>query len=110
MAAALIVNYVQKMTLTAYAPMPLALIPWVFFCSYAYHQYGCMKVGGGSYSLVLDLDIVLVNITISIEITDVLGVLAFLTKHREGGREHGCVVISISGIGIGGVDSGTLVD
>ena len=63
-----------------------------------------------TYSLVVDLDIVLVDITISIEITDVLGILAFLTKHREGGGEHGCVLISISGISIGGVDSGSLVD
>lgn len=66
--------------------------------------------GVGAYSLVLDLDIVLVDITISIEITDVLGVLAFLPKHREGGREHGCVFISVTGIGVGSVDSGSLVD
>jgi hypothetical protein len=91
--------------------MELAFIPWVFFCSYASHQ--CPSEGSGSgrtYSLILDLDIILVNITITIEITDWLGVLSLLTKHREGRGEHGSVLISITVMGIGGVDSLSLVD
>jgi len=39
------------------------------------------RMGGNTYSLILDLDIVLVDIPIPIEITDILSVLTLLTKH-----------------------------
>jgi hypothetical protein len=63
-----------------------------------------------AYLLILDLEIVLVDITISVKIADALGVLTFLAKHRESGREHGSILVSVSLVSVGGIDSCSLVD
>jgi hypothetical protein len=60
--------------------------------------------------LVLDLEVVFVNITISVEVADGLGVLTFVAEHREGGGEHGCVFVSVTVGSVGGVDGRALVD
>jgi hypothetical protein len=60
--------------------------------------------------LVLYFDVVLVNIAITIEITDILGRLTLVAEHREGRGEHGSVLVSVTVGCVGGVDRGALVD